>query len=443
MSKRVTVKIEYSRNTFFEKLLKLQHQEQEDRKLKYVLHKAHENLKKCPFEIQNIVDLKNVQGIGENIASKLEETWNVACREHKEQILTLKKIKKFTSEDYKRFQNNRKSTTELMKEAKRQEKQQKSSSSKVVDDDEFVSDGEDDGDQNILTKRTKTTSLQISRSSSFKRPTSVNASLFSNSGSVPSSSSDPLSFRVLTCKPFEQPTVYLIADNREHRNNPRIKSVIEHLIKKEDIRVDIRSLSVGDYIWVCRKIDGSEIVLDWVVERKTWDDLQSSIRGGRYDEQKARLGMAPMKNRVYLIEAPNRGDVACEQAVASTLSNGGYLIQRCADTRDTAAFLKEVTVRLQNKAAVEEISGVPFSQLQNLLQKKKAETVKDAWTRQLMVCPGMSQSRAEAIADRFPSMPALLKFFRANGDDAPIRLLHILPQLTRPITRNLFKFFIQ
>lgn len=107
--------------------------------------------------------------------------------------------------------------------------------------------------------------------------------------------------------------VYLIADNREHRNNPRFKSVIEHLVKKEDIRVDIRSLSVGDYIWICRKIDGTEIVMDWVVERKTWDDLQSSIRGGRYDEQKGRLNMAPMKNRVYLIEAQHKGDVACEQ----------------------------------------------------------------------------------------------------------------------------------
>lgn len=214
-------------------------------------------------------------------------------------------------------------------------------------------------------------------------------------------------------------------------------------MKKEDIRVDIRSLSVGDYIWICRKIDGTEIVMDWVVERKTWDDLQSSIRGGRYDEQKGRLNMAPMKNRVYLIEAQHKGDVACEQAVASTLSNGGYLIQRCSDTRDTAAFLKEVTIRLQNKAAIEEISGVPFSQLQNLLQKKKAETVKEAWVRQLMVCPGMSQNRAEAIADRFPSMVSLLSYFRANGDDAPIRLLQLLPQLTRPITRNLFKFFVQ
>lgn len=42
--------------------------------------------------------------------------------------------------------------------------------------------------------------------------------------------------------------------------------------------METRALSVGDYLWVLRKIDGTEVVLDWVVERKTWHDLQQSIR---------------------------------------------------------------------------------------------------------------------------------------------------------------------
>ena len=42
---------------------------------------------------------------------------------------------------------------------------------------------------------------------------------------------------------------------------------------------DVRSMPVGDYMWLARKEDGTEMVLDWVVERKTWDDLQSSIIG--------------------------------------------------------------------------------------------------------------------------------------------------------------------
>lgn len=53
--------------------------------------------------------------------------------------------------------------------------------------------------------------------------------------------------------------------------------------------------------------------MDWVVERKTWDDLESSIRHGRYDEQKQRLRQAPMNNKVYLLEDKGRGSVGAEQ----------------------------------------------------------------------------------------------------------------------------------
>ncbi|PIO67823.1 ERCC4 domain protein, partial [Teladorsagia circumcincta] len=47
---------------------------------------------------------------------------------------------------------------------------------------------------------------------------------------------------------------------------------------KDKAEMEMRPLSVGDYLWVARKIDGTEIVLDWIVERKTWSDLHHSIR---------------------------------------------------------------------------------------------------------------------------------------------------------------------
>ncbi|CAB3407724.1 unnamed protein product [Caenorhabditis bovis] len=437
-TKRVTVKIEHTKKTFFEKLLNTMKIDLEDRKVKYVMYNALENLKKVPFEMETIVDLKNVQGIGDNIAVKCMDAWNAACEEHGSE-LTLKDVKKLKHEDYQRFQNGARNPNEVVRRKENIEKR----SSKIVND-EFRDSSDEEAPivpekkKKIIsrTSMVKTKSFQVPKASipttSMQRSTSCTDLV----------KEDSVNFNTITCKPYENPRVFLIADNREHRDNRPCKSVIEHLVKKNAINVDIRSLSVGDYLWICRKIDGTEIVLDWVVERKTWDDLKSSIIGGRYDEQKARLGMAPMRHRVYLIEAKSMGDVACEQAVASTLSNGGYMIQRCSDTRDTAAFLAEITLKLQNEATNSEICGVPFNQLQNLLKKKKAETVKDLWVRQLMVCPGMSYSRADAIADRFPSMPALLTFFRENGDDSQIHLLHILPQLTRPIIRNLFKFFV-
>lgn len=55
---------------------------------------------------------------------------------------------------------------------------------------------------------------------------------------------------------------------------------------------DTRKLSVGDYLWICKPKAGSgistdkELVLPFVVERKRLDDLVSSIKDGRFKEQK-------------------------------------------------------------------------------------------------------------------------------------------------------------
>ncbi|CAI5438631.1 unnamed protein product [Caenorhabditis angaria] len=414
--KRVTIRVEHKCKLFYEKCLNTMKIDQEDRKLKYVYMKALENLKKCPFEVETIVDLKNIQGIGENIAVKLESCWKKA---NPKKTLTLREIKAFSNDDFRHFLSAKKVTHKRG---------------------EFE---ESDEDEQPIAKKSRPKSVSPvppPQPTMKKAPPSLIR--YQSSSSTTSSTNSDFEFRIKTCNPIEEPRVFLIADNRE-KGSGRSKSTIEHLVKKEGINVDIRALSVGDYLWICRKIDGTEIVMDWVVERKTLADLQSSIRGGRYDEQKRRLNLAPMKNRIYLIESKTRGDIACEQAIASTISNAGFLVQRCDDTRETATFLQEVTLRLQKYAENHQISGVPFDQLQNALQKQKAETVRDVWIRQLMVCPGMSYSRADSISARFPSMLSLLKYFKQNGPDSPINLHNMMPQLTRPITRNLYKFFVQ
>lgn len=45
-----------------------------------------------------------------------------------------------------------------------------------------------------------------------------------------------------------------------------------------------------------------EYVLDFIVERKTADDLAASIMDGRYDEQKFRLKSCGINNVIYLVE---------------------------------------------------------------------------------------------------------------------------------------------
>jgi crossover junction endonuclease MUS81 len=52
----------------------------------------------------------------------------------------------------------------------------------------------------------------------------------------------------------------------------------------------MKRLPVGDAIWIAHhKVLHTEYVLDFIVERKSVDDLVGSIRDNRYKDQKLRL----------------------------------------------------------------------------------------------------------------------------------------------------------
>ena len=56
------------------------------------------------------------------------------------------------------------------------------------------------------------------------------------------------------------------------------------------LTLQTRQLPVGDALWIARHKDlRHEYVLDFIVERKRVDDLWSSIKDGRYKQQKLRL----------------------------------------------------------------------------------------------------------------------------------------------------------
>ena len=83
--------------------------------------------------------------------------------------------------------------------------------------------------------------------------------------------------------------VVLIVDTREVESKAN-RDKIEEALAAKGVNVETRALRLGDMLWVARRRDGmggeeDECVLDWVVERKRLDDLCTSIRDGRYNEQ--------------------------------------------------------------------------------------------------------------------------------------------------------------
>ena len=88
----------------------------------------------------------------------------------------------------------------------------------------------------------------------------------------------------------------LYIDNREPKN------IINYLneINNNLLKIEIKSLDIGDYILYDEKKEENLII----IERKTLSDLESSIKDGRYNEQSFRLSsmLIPNHNIYYLIE---------------------------------------------------------------------------------------------------------------------------------------------
>ncbi|PGH06062.1 hypothetical protein AJ80_08230 [Polytolypa hystricis UAMH7299] len=187
----------------------------------------------------------------------------------------------------------------------------------------------------------------------------------------PRSQNDHTSLAALPFTPITLPpnsfTVELVLDNREVRA-VRDRDYIANELSKKGITPIIRSLELGDALWVAKCKDstflarngeeGDEVMLDWILERKRLDDLVGSIKDGRFHEQKFRLRRSGIQNVIYLIEefsvtdsvtaSGMRYQDAVASAIASTQVVNGYFVKKTTNLDDTIRYLVRMTSLLQS-----------------------------------------------------------------------------------------------
>lgn len=74
-------------------------------------------------------------------------------------------------------------------------------------------------------------------------------------------------------------------------------------LKNRKVDCEVRNLKIGDFAWICRDYQShKELVLPYIIERKRMDDFASSIKDGRFHEQKFRLKQSGIQNLIYLVE---------------------------------------------------------------------------------------------------------------------------------------------
>ncbi|XP_046647899.1 crossover junction endonuclease MUS81-like [Daphnia pulicaria] len=208
---------------------------------------------------------------------------------------------------------------------------------------------------------------------------------------------------------------------------------------------DVRKLSIGDYSWICKPKASSgtrsdrELVLPYVVERKRMDDLVSSIKDGRFKEQKFRLKHSGLVRPIYLIEEfgnrLNLGmpEASVLQAIANTLIIEKFQIHWTQKSDESVGFLVQMTEQLtelyrgktvtsrgcQEKVGHDwQTSLVTYKEVYTNSTKSKPLSVTQMFAKQLMQLHALSADKAEAIIKIYPSPYVLMEALKAAGSSA-------------------------
>lgn len=248
-------------------------------------------------------------------------------------------------------------------------------------------------------------------------------------------------------------------DCRESALYEEIKNIKQRDAHFSNIKVETSSLPLGDAI--IYNDDGKELI---IVERKTLQDLASSIRDGRYAEQSMRLDASTLHNHAifYLIE----GDI-CKfkpsqyganpidaksilSAITSISYTKGFSIYRSTSLYESALWILQTTYKLgkpnscfyygENKK-----ENLPYIAVTHRIKKDNI-TSENICAIMLSQIPGVSTASALAICDRYNTMDKLMEALKkdhmAIADITTSTKTGSKRRLTRTCVNNIYNFLL-
>ena len=214
-------------------------------------------------------------------------------------------------------------------------------------------------------------------------------------------------------------------DYREKKLIKILKSLLEvHEFK--NITIDVKNLPLGDIII---KDEEKEFM---IIERKSLNDLASSIKDGRYREQSYRLTNTPLHNHriVYLIEGDlsmwsnNRINIKSDTlyvTMFSLLYYQGFSVIRTINIAETAEYiLRMVDKMIRNKKGVfyyenENKDEVDYC---DLVKREKSSniTIENIDKLMLSQIPSVSIRIADSLMNHFKSLKNLMVELEENRE---------------------------
>ncbi|XP_067634192.1 crossover junction endonuclease MUS81 [Eurosta solidaginis] len=268
--------------------------------------------------------------------------------------------------------------------------------------------------------------------------------------------------------------IILLVDIQETSGkNKRTLDQTRQYLESLEVLYEVRRLTIGDFLWIARDQEGNELVLPFIVERKRFDDLASSIRDGRFHEQKHRLRHCGLENVIYLIE--DYGDNEhlglpmenLQQAIVNTQIHSGFNIAHTQNNYRSMKYLQCMTKTLIRnfrkkvllstskedlrpyRHTADMIGLLKFRVLYEDSARGAQLTVREIFVQQLLQLHSLSLEKALAIVELYPTPRLLFDAYNAcaGGEKEARLLLSNIPcgPLQRPLgdklSQSIFDFY--
>ncbi|GAN01801.1 crossover junction endonuclease mus81 protein [Mucor ambiguus] len=268
-----------------------------------------------------------------------------------------------------------------------------------------------------------------------------------------------------TLRPGEYEIV-LVVDSREIQMKQN-RTYFQDCLTAKGVPCITRSMGLGDVIWIARPIGSTnraeELFLDYIVERKRLDDLVSSIKDGRFIEQKTRLKRSGANKVIYVVENYNReeaerfGMQAVQTAMSSTQIIDGIFLKRTNTIDETVDYLVSATKLLKHMYQEHTLHAIPghiitrknYLDLKQAYNKKAGEkeaylvsyplfgqlnskhgstSVHEVYLRMLMTIRGVNAEKALSLMKVYPTPKSLLMAFQGKSPKEAKNLAKVATQ---------------
>lgn len=186
-----------------------------------------------------------------------------------------------------------------------------------------------------------------------------------------------------------------------------------------NVQFEKNNLDIGD-IQIC-----SDEKILVIIERKTYDDLSTSIKDGRYKEQKNRILNSISSNvrKIYLLEG-NKKDFTLSQnilesTIINTIMRDNIHIFISKNIDDTIKFINNILKNIDKykETIITNQSSIETNTTLIHTIKKNNMTSETCFINMLNGIPGISKKTASVFILKFKSINGLFHHFRNNLDN--------------------------